>query len=64
MSPDQYIFTERTGYTTPTGGYSGSFSWWRNTFRPWLWTVQGCGQFCASGLAVTDDFGSLVQVQS
>ena len=61
---NDYIFTKRTAYTQTDGGYSGSFSWWRNTSRPWLWSVQAHRDFCQSGLAVTDDFGNLVRVPS
>lgn len=59
-----YIFTTRTGYTQAAHGFSGAFSWWRKSDDARFWWVQGHGQFCESGLAVTDDFGDLVRVAS
>ena len=56
------FFRNGAAYTTPNAGYTGSHSWWRNTITPRFWSVQGHGQFCESGLAVTDDFGNLVRV--
>lgn len=58
-----YIKT-KTGYSDHAHGYSGAFSW----FPAWpslyfgIWCVIGHGQFAKSGFAVTDDFGTLVEV--
>lgn len=51
------------GYVTDMGGYSGSFSWWRVFDEPWgRWSVLGHSAFTKDGKAVTDDFGTLVEV--
>lgn len=66
MDFNNYIFFRHgtTAYSTANAGYSGAFSWWRNTFDYRLWSVQGHGEFCQTGPAITDDFGNLVQVTS
>jgi hypothetical protein len=50
------------GYVEDRHGFSGPFSWWRNTLDWRFWSVCGHGPFCQSGCAVTDDFGNLVAV--
>lgn len=50
------------GYVQDGCGFSGPFSWWRNTLDRRFWSVQGYQPFCQSGLAVIDDFGTLVAV--
>jgi hypothetical protein len=50
----------RGGYSDHACGYSRFFSWWRGAGA---WIVMGHGQFCGSGLAITDDYGNLVEVK-
>ena len=54
----------KNGYTEDDHGYSGAFSWWPSFVYFGKWHVMGHGQFAKSGLAVTDDFGTLVEVQA
>lgn len=54
--------THHTGFVDHEHGYSGAFSWWRSTVDTRFWYVCGYGEFCESGRAVTDDFGTLVKV--
>lgn len=49
------------GYSEHDHGYSGSFSWFPSTYFG-KWMVVGHGQFTKTGFAVTDDFGTLVEV--
>ena len=51
-----------TGFTNHDAGYTGAFSWCRSCLIPGKWYVCGHGQFAKSGYAVTDDFGTLVEV--
>ncbi len=57
--------TRNTGFQNDIGGYSGAFSWWRNTYMPGLWSVCDHTGFGTIGIsyAVTDDFGNLVRVK-
>ena len=57
-----YIKTKH-GYTEDDHGYSGAFSWWP-AFNFGKFYIVGHGQFTKSGTAVTDDFGTLVEVQA
>ena len=52
----------KKGYIEDDHGYSGSFSWWRCA-NPAFWTVIAYGQFTRSGIAVCDDYGTLVEVK-
>ena len=52
------------GYVGDMHGFSGPFSWWRNTLDWRFRSVCGLGEFCESGRAVTDDYGTLVKVQA
>ena len=54
--------TKHTVYVNHDHGYSGAFSWWRSNMDYRFWLVCGYGEFCESGRAVTDDFGTLVKV--
>lgn len=59
------LTTFSTVYGYDIGGYSGAFSWWRNTCTPGLWSVCDHTGFGSIGIdyAVTDDFGNLVRVK-
>ena len=60
---NEYIaFRAGRCFTESDGGFTGAFSWWRKSDDWRFWYVSGYGQFCQSGLAVTDDFGNLVRV--
>ncbi len=53
----------KKGYVEDAQGFSGAFSWWRAAHEPWgKWWVCGHSQFTKDGRAVTDDFGTLVEV--
>lgn len=56
------ILRSTSGYVTHDSGYCGGFSWWRNNLDYRFWTICGHGSFCKDGMAITDDFGSLVEV--
>lgn len=56
--------TKHIGYVDNAHGYSGAFSWWRSDMDSRFWFVAGHGPFCKTGLAVTDDFGTLVEVSA
>ena len=58
-----YISTKRIGYSQDESGFSGAFSWWRNSNNWYVWSVCGHSQFSKDGIAVTDDFGTLVEVK-
>ena len=53
------------GYTEDDHGYSGAFSWFPSPEVGFgIWCVIGHGQFAKTGFAVTDDFGTLVEMQA
>lgn len=54
----------KTGYSESTHGYSGAFSWFPASPALYfgIWCVVGYGPFTKGGFAVTDDFGTLVEV--
>lgn len=55
----------KKGYVEDAQGFSGAFSWWRAAHEPWgEWWVCGHSQFTKDGRAVTDDFGTLVEVSA
>lgn len=54
----------KTGYAYDAGGYSFTYSWWRNTNNFHEWTIcnhTGFGEILFHG--TTDDFGNLVEVK-
>jgi len=61
---DIVLNTECFGYTDNTGGYSGTFSWWRRDDKPG-WFVCGHihGFTESTAFGVTDDFGNIVKVK-
>jgi hypothetical protein len=53
----------KRGYCEPDHIYTGTHTCYRLANRA-FWQVIGWGQFTSGGVAVCDDFGNLVQVQS
>ena len=52
------------GYLDDCNGYSGAYSWWRNTVDRRFHSVIDCTGFntASAMLAVTDDYGNLIKV--
>jgi hypothetical protein len=54
--------TKRIASSEDCHGFNGAFSWWRNSLDYRFWIVCGHSKFTVHGIAVTDDFGTLVSV--
>lgn len=53
----------RSGWCDSVSGNSKTFAWWRNHRVHNRWSICGFDNFCKDGMAVTDDFGNLVEVK-
>ena len=58
------IILMKRGYTDDCSGYSGAFSWWRNSDNRGVWHVCGHIEWFTRAMSkgVTDDFGTIVRV--
>jgi hypothetical protein len=52
----------KKGYMDDVHGYTGAFSFWRDSNDRRYWFICGHSQFTKDGRAVMDDFGTLVEV--